>query len=66
MNLFYVFIVPGPILRHLGELRKVANNCFGRFRAISILIIVLKITRTRNISRNIELMDRDYAKIKHI
>jgi hypothetical protein len=22
MNFFYVFIVPGPILRHLGEFRK--------------------------------------------
>jgi hypothetical protein len=23
MNLFYVFIVPGPILRHLGEFGKI-------------------------------------------
>jgi hypothetical protein len=23
MNFFYVFIVPGPILRHLGELGKI-------------------------------------------
>ena len=26
MNLFYVFIVPGPILRHFGE--------FGKFRLL--------------------------------
>jgi hypothetical protein len=34
MNFFYVFIVPGPILRHLGEFGKIRSLLGGNTRLL--------------------------------
>ena len=66
MNIFYDFIIPGPILRHLGEFGKIRSlpkenarflpemGHFG-YLDISISRKGFKNTKNRKILRNIEL-----------